>query len=404
MRHVDFLKSLEQLRFTGQLVLTATPEQTWTFYLNQGRILYATGGVHAVRRWRRNLIAYCPRIPTYRLAWQIDLAKVEPNSLEFGWEYALLKLWVTQQRITQEQAEKFIRTAISEVLFDTMQSEDVTEKIQYRKPTTSSFPLIDIEAAVADAEKFYTIWQHAQLSAYSPNQAPVAKQPDQLRQLSSAQLYQTLIGQLNGQRTLRDLAVEMRQSVIDIASVLLRCVQLGLVEFTTIADLPTLVFRPNSPDPPPTAAPSTNLLVACIDDSAMVRNMMEKLVVSSGYQFLGIDDPLRAVGILLTRKPDFIFLDLVMPNINGYEICEKLRKISCFRHTPIVILTGSDGYANRLRSNFAGASDFLAKPLNAEAVLTVINKHLIRPASSLDRASEIKHPDHGVAMLPNVCP
>lgn len=400
MRHVDFLKSLEQLRFTGQLVLTSAPEQTWTIYLNQGRILYATGGVHAVRRWRRNLITYCPRIPTYRLSWQIDLAKVEPNSLEFGWEYALLKLWVTQQRITQEQAEKFIRATIAEVLFDAMQVENVTEKIQYRKPFTLPFPPIGIGAVVADAEKFYTIWQQAQLNAYSPNHAPVVKQPDQLRQLSSAQLYQTLIGQINGQRTLRDLAVEMRQSVVDIASVLLRCVQLELVEFTTIADLPTLVFRPNSPEPSPPVAASTNLLVACIDDSAMVRNMMEKLMVSSGYQFLGIDDPLRAVGILLTRKPDFIFLDLVMPNINGYEICEKLRKISCFRHTPIVILTGSDGYANRLRSNFVGASDFLAKPLNAEVVLTVLSKHL-RPVPSLDRVSEMKRPDHGVAILPN---
>ena len=90
----------------------------------------------------------------------------------------------------------------------------------------------------------------------------------------------------------------------------------------------------------------------------------------------------ESLGILLTRKPDFIFLDLVMPNANGYEICTQLRKLSSFRDTPIVILTGNDGFANRLRSNFAGASDFVSKPFNAEIVLSVIGKHLKQGAIS----------------------
>jgi len=73
----------------------------------------------------------------------------------------------------------------------------------------------------------------------------------------------------------------------------------------------------------------------------------------------------------------------MMPHVNGYELCEQLRKLSCFRQTPIVILTSSDGFANRLRSKIVNASDFLSKPLNAEAVLTVINKHLNQGAVSV---------------------
>ena len=52
---------------------------------------------------------------------------------------------------------------------------------------------------------------------------------------------------------------------------------------------------------------------------------------------------LRAIAMLLSRKPDLIFLDLVMPDTNGYEICGQLRKLTYFRQTPIIILTGNDG-------------------------------------------------------------
>jgi chemotaxis family two-component system response regulator PixG len=79
---------------------------------------------------------------------------------------------------------------------------------------------------------------------------------------------------------------------------------------------------------------------------------------------------------MLARKPDVIFLDLVMPNTNGYEICAQLRKLSFFRNTPILILTGNDGIVDRVRAKLVGASDFLNKPVDAGIVLSVIRKHL----------------------------
>jgi chemotaxis family two-component system response regulator PixG len=103
---------------------------------------------------------------------------------------------------------------------------------------------------------------------------------------------------------------------------------------------------------------------------------MEALLTASGYQFVGVEDGLRAFSILIARKPEVIFLDLVMPNTNGYEICAKLRKLAFFRNTPIVILTGNDGIVDRVRAKLVGASDFLSKPVEAETVLSVIHKHL----------------------------
>ena len=65
-----------------------------------------------------------------------------------------------------------------------------------------------------------------------------------------------------------------------------------------------------------------------------------------------------------------------MPNANGYEICSQLRKLSIFKETPIVILTGQDGIIDRVRAKLVGATDFLSKPVAASTVLEVINRYL----------------------------
>ncbi len=383
MRQIEFLRSLEQLRFTGRLVQTNTTGEQWTIYLAQGKIAYATGGQHSIRRWRRNLLTYCPAIPTYRLAWQIDLAKITDDELGLGWEYALLKYWVVQQRITQQQAQQVIRSAITEILFDLMQASNITDQLYREQLLSLFFESAEIEKTVAGTERSWQIWQEAGLATYSPNYAPAIQQPEDFQQWVSIHSQQKLAHLLNGQRSLRDVALAMQQDISDVMLSLRPCIQAGWLKLAPIADLPGLVFKRELPKPvlPINTAPKA--LVACIDDSLMVRKMMENLLTSSGYQFLGIEDPLRALGILLARKPQFIFLDLVMPNANGYEICEKLRKLSCFRNTPIVILTSNDGYANRLRSNFVGATDFLSKPLNAEMVLSMIGKHLTQVEAKL---------------------
>jgi two-component system, chemotaxis family, response regulator PixG len=393
LRHtIWFLKNLQQLHFSGQLVHTEPAGQQWTFYLSQGSIAYATGGIHPVRRWRRNLAIYCPWIGDRDIAPNSELDPISAKSLTISWEYALLKRWVAQQKITREQAARVIQGVVIEVLFDVAQAVDLTDQVNQDRSlsTFAHLGLVEVGGAIAQAEKLQRTWQDAKLNDYSPDKAPVIKQQEQLRKLSSARFYDNLVELLDGQRTLRDLSVQMQRDVAAIAASLLPFVQMGWVGFISIPDLPTPLWQKELPTPvspfedpveePATAAeePATaaNPLIACIDDSFWVCNMMEKILASAGYQFVGVNDPLRAISILLSRKPDLIFLDLVMPTANGYEICEKLRKISCFRDTPIVILTGNDGFVSRLRSSSAGATDFLTKPLEAEAVLGAVRKHL----------------------------
>ncbi|NES23241.1 MAG: response regulator [Symploca sp. SIO3E6] len=380
LKPIRFFKTLKGLQFSGQLVLTGSQGEEWLFYLYRGSIMYATGGTHAVRRWHRNLAANCPQMLANTLAWRDILAGINTTDFTNCWEYQLLCLWIAGQEITQVQATKIIRSSIAEVLFDIAKVSNVTHQIKPDNSLSSQLPLIDVDEAIAQVERLWQAWQEPRIVTYSPNQAPVIKQAKQLQQRSSTDIYQTITKLLDGQHSLRDLAVQTKRDVVALTHLILPYIQLGWVELINIPDLPTPVGGEKFPTPP--KKESTGVLVACIDDSFQVRQTMEKLLTTAGYRFLGVEDGVRSLGILLTRKPDFIFLDLVMPNTNGYEICAQLRKLSSFRDTPIVILTGNDGFSNRLRSNFAGASDFVSKPFDAETVLDVIDKHLKQGAVS----------------------
>lgn len=393
LREAEALRALKWQRFSGQLVLLTASGQPFSFYFSRGLLLYATDGRHRVRRWRRNLAIHCPHASNYRLAWQRDLDRANAQHLSISWEYALLCFWITHQRITPEQALAVVQTTVSEVLLELELAE--TEMAQTMPFVPAFIPSVSLglDEAITDAQSRWQTWQAAQLGIDSPETALVLRHPELLQRNSSPELFQMLSKLLNGQHTLYDLAAQTRRPLVDVAASLLPYMQMGWVELVPPPELPAPIYQQVLPEPtaasaaaPPPPTPEISAeapLVACIDDSQWIRQTMEKLMTSIGYRFVGIEDPLRAVGTLLTQKPDLVFLDLVMPNANGYEICEQLRKLSCFRDTPIVILTGNDGLTNRLKSSFAGASDFLTKPLDAGAVLKIVFKYIQSDASKL---------------------
>ena len=381
LKQIQFLKTLKQLRFSGQLVLADSKGQQWSIYLHLGSIIYATGGTHPVRRWQRHLAAYCPQMLARSAALPSDLAGMNSAAFTIDWQYQLLCVWVGQQKVTREQAAQLIRAIVTEVLFDVAQAMRAVHHINEDNSLSSPLVLIDVQEAIAEVQPLWQSWQDANLGNYSPNSALLLKQPEELSKRTSTQVYQILSQVLNGQYTLRDLAVQMKRDVVQVSRSLLPYVHLALVEFISIPDFPNPV-SPSFPKTPITPVQPSGPLIACVDDSPLVCQTMKALLTAAGYQFVGVDDALRAFAILLERKPAVIFLDLVMPNANGYEICGKLRKLSYFRNTPILILTGNDGIVDRVRAKLVGASDFLSKPVDAGTVLSVIRKHLEQGAIS----------------------
>jgi len=155
---------------------------------------------------------------------------------------------------------------------------------------------------------------------------------------------------------------------------LLPLTQQGIIELVPIPDL-AAPYRPSVSAISPTK-PVSKGLIACIDDSPVVCKAMAQILQPMGYEVLPVIEPLQQISTLLKHKPDLIFLDLMMPNVNGYELCHFLRKTSTFQNTPIVILTGRDGMIDRVRTKMAGSSDFLAKPPDTRKVAQILEKHL----------------------------
>jgi two-component system, chemotaxis family, response regulator PixG len=82
------------------------------------------------------------------------------------------------------------------------------------------------------------------------------------------------------------------------------------------------------------------------------------------------------VRVLKSRQPDLVFLDIVMPRINGYDLCAELRRHPEFADTPIIFLTSNSGIVDRLRAKMVGSSDFLRKTVDADELLQKIVEHL----------------------------
>ncbi len=373
------LAGLKQEQFSGNLLvksiaLEGTVEQDWNFCLFLGRILYATGGNHPVRRWQRNLLSQCPQLDIGQLKkLLVNISNSTSLSAVTSWEYQLLHLGVERNQISREQAAKTIAGIVCEVLFDISRSTQVSFQV---KPEHISVPvqlaLLDPGLVLTEVQQQRQLWHKVNASDRNANQAPTIAHPEQLQQQVSAPVYQNLIKLLDGHRTLRELGVVMKRDAAQVTSSLLPFLKSGIVELVELADFP-------APTIPSLAKPTASThapLIACVDDSPLVCQSMEKILTTGGYRFLGVQDSLRAIATLLSRKPDLIFLDLIMPNTNGYEICTQLRKVSAFRDTPIVILTGNDGIIDRVRAKIVGASGFLSKPANAETVLEITRQHL----------------------------
>ena len=366
----ELFVNLKQVKFSGQLILTNPQGSKWTIYLHLGHVFYASGGTHSVKRWYRNLTTFLPEQITNIPTWEAQTTESNIENNGRCWQYQLLCSWVQEGKITREQATKIVWSILVETWFDATQSKQAAYELKQFPATSKGIILIDGMRVIAEVERQRADWQKAQMDHLNLNQAPVIKQIEQMEQSTSATVFGMLSSLLDGQKTLRDLGVEMKRKPITVACFLLPYIQSGLIESINVPDLPA----PISVTP---AAALEKPLIACVDDSPLICNSMEKFLTAKGYRFTGINDPLSAFSVLLALKPDLIFLDLMMPNTNGYEVCEKLRRISHFRNTPIVILTGNDGVIDRMKAKMVGASGFLSKnKVNAGAVVEVLNKHL----------------------------
>lgn len=352
---------------------SGTPIGSLRFKL--GRLFWATGGQHRWRRWSRL---------SKQLAPQLEGVTPLPGTREDDWEYQVLVAGLNQQKISKEQATALLEQTILESLFDMIQSSQGGCKFSSKTLSDATTDLLSVQNGLAllnQAQESWQAWQAAGLGASSPNAAPVVRNAAALQQRTSPQTYQTLTNLLNGKSTLRELAIVMRQDLKMLTQTLLAYAQWELIGLENLADtewpgglVGDAIAPPAAGKAPPGSSDSP--LIMCIDDNPKVCEMLEKILTSAGYRYVGVQDSLQALPVLLEKKPDFIFLDLVMPVASGYEVCSQIRRISSFKDVPVVILTGNDGIIDRIRSKASGSTDFISKPLDVAKVLATIRHYI----------------------------
>lgn len=372
LKQIKLFSSLQEARVTGQLTFTDPIKRIeWHLYLDLGEIVYGTGGVHPVRRWQRNLISNLPQIPFQLSNLQEELTERKADLSDNVWEYEQISYWVEQQIITSQQGTNAVFFTLEEILFDLTQTGQVICRLDRDKIVSPNLEPVEPEDLIERVDRIWSSWKDAKVVDKMPNTAPIILQPQQLQKKTSISAYQSICKLLNGNRTLRDLSVQLRTSSLQVVNSLLPYLQSGIFG---LVDVPDLLELNDSSDN--RYSNRDRPLIACVDDSLMVSHMMEQIISMAGYRFMAINDPENAITSLIFHQPDLIFLDVVMPNLSGYDLCAQLRKHPEFAETPVIFLTSNSGLVDRIRAKMVGSSDFLKKTVDADGLLQKIVQHL----------------------------
>jgi twitching motility two-component system response regulator PilG len=117
-------------------------------------------------------------------------------------------------------------------------------------------------------------------------------------------------------------------------------------------------------------------VVLIVDDSPTVRKIVQLTLQREGINVIAASDGLAALAAVADYQPDLILLDIMLPHMDGYSICQVIRKNPDYQHTPIIMLSGRDGLFDKMRGRLAGSSEYLTKPFDSRELVQAVQRHL----------------------------
>jgi twitching motility two-component system response regulator PilG len=119
------------------------------------------------------------------------------------------------------------------------------------------------------------------------------------------------------------------------------------------------------------------LKVMVIDDSKTIRRTAETLLKKAGCEVVTATDGFEALSKIADQKPEIIFVDIMMPRLDGYQTCALIKHNKAYRHTPVIMLSSRDGLFDKARGRIVGSEQYLTKPFTKEELLGAIQRHVI---------------------------
>jgi two-component system, chemotaxis family, response regulator PixG len=366
LRH---LHQAVQSRRSGTIELHNSAGRIWHIHLYLGRLLLVVDRSARMRRWQRFL-------RLYPILLSPQVSQIADQYTSDNWEYLTIVELVKLGLMSRDIAVDIIHTYSIECLFDILLKIEEIRAIAWleaesdiRQPITA----FDAISTLIKAQQEIKTWNSQGLSGYSPNDIPHIIDLAALQAQMTPHTYQSMSLLLTQHLSLRELAAVIKQPVQILTQNLLLYVDQQAIDICDIDRAASSLKVPIASAAPTAEAKRS---IFCVDDNLTTCEQLGRVITSAGYAYTSIQDPIHAIPLLIETQPDLIFLDLVMPITSGYELCAQIRRISSFRDTPILILTGNDGIVDRMRAKVVGATDYLTKPVTPEKLIATLNRHL----------------------------
>lgn len=116
--------------------------------------------------------------------------------------------------------------------------------------------------------------------------------------------------------------------------------------------------------------------VMVIDDSKTIRRTAETLLSKAGCVVITATDGFDALAKIADTRPAIIFVDIMMPRLDGYQTCALIKNNSAYKSTPVIMLSSKDGLFDRAKGRIVGSDQYLTKPFSKAELLSAIRDHV----------------------------
>ncbi len=123
-------------------------------------------------------------------------------------------------------------------------------------------------------------------------------------------------------------------------------------------------------------ADNKDIKVLIVDDSGTIRKTAETILRKEGFTVASAEDGFSALSKVMAFQPDIIFLDIMMPRLDGYQVCSVIKNNPAFVKTPVLMLSSKDSVFDKARGKIAGSEHFMTKPFSKTELLDAISKYV----------------------------
>jgi twitching motility two-component system response regulator PilG len=338
--------------------------KSWLVFFLNGQIIYAGDSGGQLTRLRDYLQRYRVE-PEFDSLGTSLIATV--NAPEYGHLWMLLENHV----LTPEQGRSIIRSMVHETLFDLLSLHQGSFVFELGTALSPQLMTLEIAPLVTQIMKQVQEWKQFHPQIQSPNQFPSIADAPKLQQALAETTFKAFERWVDGKTSFRQIARYLNRDILTVAKAMYPYIQQGLVQVSSP------IFDESAPQRQAFALKDERVpRIVCIDDGATIRKAVEYILNQHGYEATAISNPLMALSLVFQLKPDLILCDIAMPELDGYEICGMLRRSTVFRETPIIMLTGKDGFIDRVNARLVGATDYLTKPFGEAELLMLVEKYV----------------------------